>query len=154
MPSLISAIAEVEFYMWLRSILNLVLLVALWRDRPGNPGVRTKAINVLVPNFPEWPGQGLTVEVEWTDRGASPPLVAHRHAVCSQEKSEGFRAGAHLSSSSKRLRSMILVKLDAVWPFTLRRLFILDLLIDVIISIFIIANTLLSPFTRIILVRQ
>lgn len=46
---------------------------------------------------------------------------------------------------------MILVRLDAVLPFTLRMLFILDLLVYITIYIFIIADTFLISFTCITL---
>lgn len=47
-----------------------------------------------------------------------------------------------------------LIRLDADLPFTLRMLFILDLLIYITIYIFIIADTFLISFTCIAVVRQ
>lgn len=47
-----------------------------------------------------------------------------------------------------------LIRLDADLPFTLRMLFLLDLLIYITIYIFIIADTFLISFTCIAVVRQ
>lgn len=71
----ISAISEVEFYMWLGSILNLVLLVALLFNNPGIRGLALKPLMRLC----------LTFQCDM-EAGAS-PLVTDYHQVCSRESS-------------------------------------------------------------------